>query len=184
MSAFAGKLLNLLLYQLGWFCCVLGASWGSPVVGAVAASSLVAIHLLLARARKSELLLIFAAGLLGLVVDSLLQGLGGLTFKADSGWPFWLPLWVPVIWAQFATLFHYALYWLSGRYLLAALLGALGGPLAYWGGINLGAAEISGKPTLSLFLLAVTWAVVMPVLLWLSDQTADGEGRYRWPAKN
>jgi len=184
MSAFASKLLNVLLYQFGWFGCVLGAAWGSPVIGALIALALVASHLLLARARKSELLLICAAGLLGTVVDSLQQGLGILSFKTDSNWPFWLPLWVPVIWMQFATLFRYALYWLSGRYLLAALLGALGGPIAYWGGVNLGAAEISGEPALSLFFLAATWAVVTPALLWLSDQTADGEGGYRWPAKS
>jgi hypothetical protein len=92
----------------------------------------------------------------------------------------WLPLWVFVIWLQFATLFRYALHWLSGRYLLASLFGMVGGPLAYWGGSRLGAAVLGKEPVWSLLSLALTWAMVTPGLLWLSDQLAPNEGRYRW----
>lgn len=179
MSSFATKLLNVGLYQLGWFCCVVGAAWDYPVIGAMLALGLTGIHLLLADSRKAECTLMVGSCLIGVMVDSIQQELGVFTFKMQPGWPLWLPLWVLVIWAQFATLFHYALAWLSGRYLLAAILGAFGGPLAYWGGVSLGAAVFGENPGLSLMALAVTWALVTPALLWLSDQGPGGEVCYR-----
>jgi hypothetical protein len=45
--------------------------------------------------------------------------------------------------------------------LLSVLLGALGGPLAYWAGVRLGAATFHWPILSSLALLAVIWA-----LLW------------------
>jgi hypothetical protein len=180
MSPFATKLLNFALYQLGWLSCIVGAAWDYPVIGALVALGLSGVHLLLADSRKAESALMGGSCLIGVVVDSIQQELGVFTFKMQPDWPFWLPLWVLVIWAQFATLFHYALAWLSGRYLLAAILGALGGPLAYWGGVRLGAAVFGENQGLSLMALAMTWALVMPALLWLSDQEPGGEGSYRW----
>ncbi len=121
-----------------------------------------------------------AACLLGVIIDSTQQALGLFTFKADPGWPLWLPLWVFVIWAQFATLFHYALYWLKGRTLLAVIFGFFGGPLAYWAGIRMGAASFGENPVATIIVLALVWAIVTPVLLCLSDYLDKEEGVYRW----
>ena len=180
MSPFATKLINVLLYQVGWFCCVLGAALDHPVAGALSALALAAVHLFLTCSRKAEALLMLCTCLLGIGVDSLQQGLGVFTFKEHPGWPFWLPLWVFAIWLQFATLFRYALYWLSGRYLLATLFGMVGGPLAYWAGVRFGAASFGEQPLLSLMSLAVVWSVLVPSLLWLSDRLSPEEGCYRW----
>ncbi|SDM01125.1 Protein of unknown function [Geoalkalibacter ferrihydriticus] len=181
ISATAGKIVNLGLYQLGWLCCVLGAAWVYPLRGAVAALLLMAVHLLLATSRQAELKLMLCACLLGTVVDSAQQALGVFSFKTDPAWPFWLPLWVLVIWAQFATLLHYGLHWLTGRPLLAAGFGLVGGPLAYWGGISLGAANFGDNLGFSYASLALLWALVMPLLVWLSHRFDGREGRYRWP---
>ena len=71
----ATKLLNVTIYQVGWFCCVLGAAWGFPIAGALSALLLAGLHLLLAASWKNEALLMVAACLLGIVVDSLQQAL-------------------------------------------------------------------------------------------------------------
>lgn len=175
----ATRLLNATIYQFGWFCCVLGAAWGLPIAGALMALLLAGLHLLLASSRKNEALLMVAACLLGIVVDSVQQALGLFTFTRDPAWPFWLPLWVLVIWAQFATLFRYALHWLSGRYLLAAMFGSIGGPLAYWAGIRMGAASFGDNPAITVMVLAAVWALVTPLLCRLCDALDEEEGRYR-----
>mgnify|MGYP001827882533 CR=1 FL=1 len=174
------KIVNVTLYQVGWFCCVLGGARGYPVAGALLALLLVGVHLLLTSSRQSEAKLMLAACLLGVIVDSTQQALGLFSFKTDPGWPLWLPLWVFVIWAQFATLFHYALYWLKGRTLLAAIFGLFGGPLAYWAGIRMGAASFGEKPVATIIVLALVWATVTPVLCRLSLYLDGEEGVYRW----
>ena len=179
LPSLATKLLNVTIYQVGWFCCVLGAAWGFPIAGALSALLLAGLHLLLAVSWKNEALLMVAACLVGIVVDSFQQALGLFSFTRDPAWTLWLPLWVFVIWAQFATLFHYALHWLSGRYLLAAMFGLIGGPLAYWAGIRIGAASFGDKPILTVVSWAIVWAIVTPLLCWLSDRLDKNEGYYR-----
>lgn len=178
MSAAASKLCNLILYQLGWFSCVLGAAWGHPMGGAGLALLPLLIHLWLVEDRRREVRLVLAAALGGVVLDGGQQGLGLLQFRPDA-LGLALPLWVPLIWAQFATLFRFSLAWLSGRYLLGALLGALGGPLAYAAGVRLGAADFGASPSCSLVVLGVVWALVVPLMAWLSSRGGTSPGRYR-----
>ena len=179
LSSTMSKIINVLLYQLGWFSCLLGAAWGYPLSGALFALLLMAVHLVLTESRKSEFYLMLCACLLGVVLDTAQQAAGVFTFKTDPVWPLWLPLWIFVIWAQFSTLFHYALYWLKGRFVLAALFGLIGGPLAYWGGARLGAAQMGEHLFASIASLALVWGLVMPALLWLSTRLDHREGRYR-----
>ncbi|PLX98911.1 MAG: DUF2878 domain-containing protein [Desulfuromonas sp.] len=183
LSANLSKILNLALYQIGWFCCVLGAAGNYSLAGAGIALLLIAIHLLLADNREAELTLVLLTTLYGVLLDSLQQAAGLLLFKSDPRWPFWMPLWVFIIWAQFATLFRYALNWLGGQYLLGALFGFFGGPLAYWSGVRLGAAEFGRIPLLSLGILAVVWSLSVPLLLRLRQMGSFKEGRYRIPRR-
>lgn len=178
MSAGAGKICNLLLYLLGWFICVLGAALGYPLGGAGLALLPLLAHLWLAEDRRREIRLVLFAAFCGTVLDGSQQGLGLLHFKPDA-LALALPLWVPVIWAQFATLFRFSLAWLSGRYVLGGLLGALGGPLAYAAGVRLGAADFGASPLLSLMVLGAVWALVVPLLTWSSRLLDPSPGRYR-----
>lgn len=178
MSPGVSKVINVIIYELGWACCVLGAAWSYPLSGGGLALLLILTHLWLAEDRRGEIHLILVVILLGLLIDGGQQALGLFRFKPDELGLF-LPVWVLVIWAQFATLLHYALSWLSTRYLPAVLFGALGGPLAYGGGIRLGAAEFGSRPLFSLSLLAIIWALLLPLLVWLSGKIGTSQGNYR-----
>lgn len=37
LSAPQSKIINIVLYQLGWFSCVLGGAWGHPFLGSLSA---------------------------------------------------------------------------------------------------------------------------------------------------
>ena len=54
-------------------------------------------------------------------------------------------------------------------YWLASVLGAFGGPLAYYGGHRLGAMQLGSNVAISLLVIAVEWALVTPALVYLSD---------------
>jgi hypothetical protein len=176
------RLLNVALYELGWLACVLGAARGVSAAGALVALALTGVHVLLARRRGDEARLCLLTGLLGMAADSAQTALGVLAF-APLGSPGWLaPLWIVVMWMEFATLFRFALGWLRGRYALAAVLGGVGGPLAYYGGVRLGAATLPAGLTVGLAALALEWAMATPALVWLAGRGADrpGAGAYRW----
>jgi len=120
------NILNYGLYQAGWFACVLGAAGGRPWLGMAAALLLTAVHVTLARSPGRELALVLLAGGLGAILDTLQMRLAVFAFPSGHlvGWL--CPPWIVVMWMQFATLFHFALSWMGGRYALSALLGMVG----------------------------------------------------------
>jgi hypothetical protein len=69
----------------------------------------------------------------------------------------------------FATTLNVSLRWLRGRPLLGALLGAVGGPLAYLAGAKLGGIELL-EPALALSALAAGWALLLPLLQRLATE--------------
>jgi hypothetical protein len=64
--------------------------------------------------------------------------------------PWLAPVWIIAMWAGFATLLHVALRWLLPHRWLAALLGAVGGPLAYYAGMRLGAVNFPDPARLAI----------------------------------
>ena len=82
-------------------------------------------------------------------------------------------LWV----AQAATLTG-AMSRLAGRYLAGAVVGGVGGPLAYLAGARLGAAILGPTHTAALTVVAVEWALAMPLLLWIAGQSSLSTRRF------
>lgn len=167
-------LLHVVLYQAGWFACVLGGAHGYPVWGALAGLLLVAAHLVLISDRRCQVRFLLEAGLLGAVVDSAQSCLGLLTFRSGYVAGCLAPPWIVVMWMQFATLYRFGLSFLVGRPILAACLGAVGGPLACWAGHRLGAVSFTDPPWVSLAALAFVWAFAVA---WLGVRSRIGKSR-------
>jgi hypothetical protein len=68
------------------------------------------------------------------------------------------------MWMSFATTLNVAVRWLRGRVFIAALFGAVGGPLSYLAGDGLGALELVNHAA-ALVSLSIGWAVATPLLV-------------------
>lgn len=176
-------LVNFLLFQAGWFLCVLGAAGGRPLLAALAGLVPVLVHLALVRQPGREARLLLAALALGLVIDSLHLHTGVLRFPAGGPLLVLPPPWLLVLWLQFATTLHFSLAWITGRLLLALVFGAIGGPLAYWAGVRLGAAGFGPDLVRCLVQIGIGWVIAMAILLRLTARTAPhpAGATYRWP---
>ncbi|MES2184234.1 MAG: DUF2878 domain-containing protein [Pseudomonadota bacterium] len=162
---------NLAGSQAGWWATVLLAAHGRP--GAATAAGAACTVLLLAQAGRrwrTEAGLALAALVIGTAWDSLLVNTGLLVYPPGPGPGLaWLaPPWIMVLWALFATTLNVSMRWLRGRWVLAALFGAIGGPLSFAAGARLGAVRFSDTPV-ALLALAAGWAVLMPLLVRLAQ---------------
>jgi len=101
----------------------------------------------------------------GLGIDGILHILGFFSFNVAAK-P--IPFWLLVIWLALAILPHHSLAWLKSRVLLSAILGAIGGPLAYWAGVRLGVAHFNWSLPASLGILAVIWALLWPAVMFFA----------------
>jgi hypothetical protein len=164
------KFPNFLLFQLGWLGVAFSAAADLPWIATAVALLVLGLNLAFCARPSEEAKLALGAGALGLILDSLLTAAGLLRFESGQ-WVGWLaPHWIVALWLMFATLLNSSLDWLKGRYVLAALLGAAAGPVAYWGGARLGALSLAAPSWTSLTAVALVWLIAMPALLRLANR--------------
>ena len=172
-------IINFVLFQIGWFACVLGAGKQLPWLGVIVVAVIVAWHLLQAKQAKPEIILLVLALLIGGMFDQLMLSSHLISYQAH-GWNIGqdstsiVPAWILALWAVFATVLNVSLRWMKniksrGKWLVAILFGAVGGPLAYMGAQKLGAATLNSVP-MSYIALSVGWGILTPLLLKISEK--------------
>lgn len=161
-------------YQLTWFVAVIGAGRGLWWAGVLAAAVLAAWQLGTSAHRVATASLALAGIAMGLLIDGGLAATGLLAYAASGpeGWPGAAP-WILALWAVFSMSLHCSFDALQRRPLLAAALGAVGGPLAYLGAARGWEAVAFDAPAWrALLVLSMGWALAMPALARLARATA------------
>jgi hypothetical protein len=163
---------NFVLFQAGWFACVVAAANDLAWLGVLAVLAAAAIHVATAPRAAPALQLLVVVTLIGAVWDSVVQAIGWQQYH--SGWlvPWLAPVWIIAMWTLFATTLNVTLRWLRGRTLIAVLFGLIGGPLAYYGGVRLGALTLAA-PLPALLLQGIGWAILTPLLVRLAEKFDD-----------
>ena len=161
-------LLNLGCFQGTWLVAVFGAATGRVWPGVVALAVAIAVQSaprVPVKVPSIGILAISAA--IGLAVDSALVLAELISFpeRARAGWP--PPVWMSVLWINFATTLDESLAWAGERPIAAAVAGAAGGPLTYLAGQAAGVVRLESGPV-AVVALAILWALVFPALAALA----------------
>lgn len=162
-------LINFVAFQAGWFSCVLSAAIGMPWLGLLAVSVIVIFHIRSADQPRHEFQLLLLSVVLGLVFDSFLVMSGWVVYPSGMLIPGIAPYWILAMWALFSTTLNLSMSWLKRSLLLASVMGAVFGPLSYLAGQRLGAIELVDFRS-SMILLAIIWALVMPILIFAASR--------------
>lgn len=164
-------LINASAFQVLWAAIVLSAAHGIDLLGAALLLAWLPMHARLSRVARTDLALFLVLALAGPLLDTLLEQLGWIRFSGMRLHPALAPLWLAALWGNFALTLNHSLRPVLERPALAILLGAIGGPLAYWAGARFGIAEFLAPQYRGLLALALIWASVMAVLgLWLKPR--------------
>ncbi|WP_083232373.1 DUF2878 domain-containing protein [Endozoicomonas atrinae] len=152
---------NYLLFQMGWFACVLGGDH----VALIATVIILFIHLFWVGSWHKEKQVLAITFLLGCAIDSFLGNLEILKFHSqleDGGRI--LPLWLACLWLIFGTTLRHSLDWSRTHKLYGAILGFFGGPLSYLAGSKMSDVTLAQPLWQTLLVLAIIWALVIPML--------------------
>ena len=169
--------ITLTAYELVWFTAVLGAAHGLAWPGMVAAGTFALARLATSPAREVELRLIAVTWAVALGLESVWVKGGLIVYSAP--WPLPnAPAWLMGIWLALALTLVPLFGYLHRRPRLAAVLGAVGGPLAYLGAARAHALILPAPAWRALVALALGWAVAFPLLTslagrWLRPQAAQ-----------
>ena len=176
-------LINLAIFDVAWFSSVVGGAQEMPWLGPLAVLIALVIHLRAARNSTEEVLLILSCAIIGAIFDSALVASGWVTYKAGVFSDFLAPFWIITMWMLFATTLNVSMRWLRGKPWLAALFGLVGGPFTYLIGEKIGGIILSNHVA-ALVALGIGWAIMMPLLMWLSEQLDGMPGKRRnWIAE-
>ncbi len=162
-------LLNALLFQLGWFACIVAVAHHEVLWGIVAVGLVILAHLMFARRYREELKLVVAVSMVGVAVDAFFQGIGALTYPIGLMQTGVAPLWIVALWALLATGLNVSMRWMKGHFIWTATFGAIGGPLSYAAAERWGVV-IYLDPLLAWISLSAGWALAMPIAVLLSEK--------------
>lgn len=157
---------NFLLFQLLWPAAIFGAVAGSSH-WSLAVLALMVLHgVLFGPSQRADAIMLFSGLLIGLLFESALLAAGLIEYRLQfsAALP---PMWILALWLGFAQTFNHSLGWLRRRLSLAALLGGSASVVSLFWGIHFGAADTT-QPWLLGVAYAVGWALMVPLLAWLS----------------
>jgi hypothetical protein len=151
----------LAAYQAAWCACVAGGARGASWPGLITACAVLTLALVAAPRRARLVVFCIGVAACGAVADASLAALGWIYFPIPAAAIAGLPLWMVALWLAFAPCLPLLAAWLTARPALAAALGAVGGPLAYWGASRFGAVAIAA-PT-GWLAIAAEYALLTPL---------------------
>jgi hypothetical protein len=161
------SVLYFLVGQAGWFACVLSAARGAPVIGVIVVAILLAAHLFRVPRPAEECKFLAFVVVLGAIWESVVVRLGLLSYTSGTLIEGFAPTWIVALWALFGAQFNTCYTWLKARPAVAALLGAIAGPVSFRAGASLGAVHFNW-PLPTVLTLVAGWAVILPLLTLVS----------------
>ena len=161
-SYLSGKVANFVWFQTIWFIAIFYQNQFLSLI-----IILMMLHFVFSDCRLNDLVLALAIGCYGSVVDGLLRYWGFFVFSPEPVW--FVPLWLFALWSAFGLMLRNSLGYLSGRYLIAAILGAISGPLSYFAGVNAGAVVFPHSTLTTLLVIATVWFITVPLWLYLNS---------------
>lgn len=122
------------------------------------------------RRAQGDIGLILVCAAIGLALDTLWVRFGLIRYHAAVPHADWAPVWIIVLWIALGLTLNHSLAWMRGHLWAAIVLGAIGSPLSYFAGSRLGAAELPADLTWSMLAFSLSWAILIPALVFLSSR--------------
>lgn len=158
-------ILNLLIFQVGWFVCIVGGN----VYAVIYTTLALAFHHWFVLVHTSEWRVVALVVATGCLWDALMAFSGVMNYtNADL---IGLPIWLICLWFLFATTFHHSLGWLARHLWLAAVFAAVFGPGSYWAGSRLSSADIGLPIISSLLIIAAGWSLLFPAGIYIAEKS-------------
>ncbi|QKK02141.1 MAG: DUF2878 domain-containing protein [Pseudomonadota bacterium] len=163
--------MNQGFFQAAWPACVIGAAWGvAGWTGPLVVGAMALWQLQPKRRHDGDLKMVLICLLLGFLIDSIWVRSGLLAYAMP--WPSdsFAPFWILLLWVALALVINHSMRLFRHRLRLIAVLGGIGSPMSYWAGARFGAVEWLAPAWQVVLAVGLSWALLLPLLFWLSDR--------------
>ena len=179
MKAPGSHFINFAFFQALWFACILGAARDIVWPGLALLACFMLWQLWPGRRARGDVGLILVCAAIGLAVDTLWIRFGLIRYHAAVPYADWAPLWIVALWITLGLTLNHSMAWLRRYFPASVALGAIGSPLSYLAGSRLGAAELPADLTWPMLAFGLSWAVLVPALVWLSSKIENNISHHK-----
>lgn len=163
-------LLNSGLFYLGWILTIKfilqDMYWEGPVVNL----AIIMIHIARVSNKLFETIIVLCFALIGSLFDTALAFFNVIQYEGQYLCCSWFaPAWITSLWALFGTSINHSLSWVGKTVWMSVLVGSIGGTISYLTAIKVGAAKFLVPEWEGIMILALAWAIVMPLCFVLND---------------
>lgn len=173
----ARTIANFVLFQIGWFVCVLSAAAGLNSPAILFTAAFLIIHFRYFPWKLADYRLVLTALFIGVILDSTWSAWSLIAYQAQHIEPV-APWWIACLWINFALTLNHSMSWLQNHRMMAGIFSAIASPVSYYAGSKLGALQWL-HPELLVPILAVSWGVTIPVLLTVAKHWRRMEGEQK-----
>ncbi len=163
------KIINGIFFYIGWGALVAGAANDRPWTGSLLVVAALIFHFVVTTNRLRDLVYVIIVSLVGLLIDTAFLHAQLMSYASPTLGLAWIaPLWLLLLYAQFATAIEQSMVWMRNYPILAALAGPFGGITSYSLAARIGAVTFLQDRLLVLIVVGCIWFVFLPGAFWLS----------------
>lgn len=174
------KIANALGYQAVWFVTLFSASKGHFWFGFFSSLVFSGLMLFFGGNAKKDCQIVLIGLILGVSIDSVFAASGWIEYS--QAWPSIniVPLWIIALWLSFSFTLNHSMSFLRKNYLMAAVFGFIGGPLAYWCADRIFDVISYGTSTgLVMLALGVCWGLVIPAIFYIDKRISIQDNSHK-----
>ncbi len=158
---------NLILFQLLWFGCVVGAGSAGYSLAAIAAALPLVGLSFLSHCRTSDWQLAAICVGAGILLDNIWVQTDILAFPGHINAPFW----IAVLWLGLGLTINHSMAWFRDRTVLGPLIVGGFAPVTYFTGEKLGAVAVTNPPALAF--VSIAWCALFILLVQVARHSGD-----------
>ncbi len=153
-------------YQITWLACVFGQTkLSQPLLGLYIGFIYIILFFYFNKHKIKSLKICLLISIPGYFFDTLMVYFEIYQFNTVHNF-IYLPIWMPILWLSFSTLFDEILVFFKKYKLIGIFISGLAGPITYYLGVPIGILTISNTFIFFVFMI-VFWVVLMTYYLEL-----------------
>ncbi len=162
--------LNIILLNMLWLSCVLGAANGMLWPGFFVLIMLLAINVYKKSLNKIDLKIVLISVVAGLIIDGLLHSQGIVNYEHKVlNLAYLPPVWIMLLWVGFGATVRTGMRWLLNHPKTGAIIMLVGAPLSYVSAAKLGAAQIPVL-WLAMTFIGLSWLLYFSSIVYFIQQ--------------
>ncbi|MBT7406382.1 MAG: DUF2878 domain-containing protein [Opitutae bacterium] len=171
MNAKLSFIVDLVIFQIAWFCCVLATKTPIPELAPYLGVTLVLIRVVWTARFRTTLPFLTGSLLIGIPGDAFLVQVELLHFQPYPNL-FGSPMWMVLLWTSFGLMLRPVFTWFLDHCMRSIIGFSIGGAVAYWSGERLEVLTFTNG-WLSIAGVAGIWAIAGVTLRYLHLKFPD-----------